>query len=664
MISNSYIFSPTLLNVASVSQTGLANNLTTPLAGIRDVNAELGIPGFTVPYPSAWGVPYFTINPFSVFGDVENGPYVENNHIIQFVDSVSWTKGRHALRMGAEIRRDRFNVAGNSGSRGTLNFSGTATENPALPLGYSSGSGTAMADFLLGDAQQATIPVGEGFGQFRSTSQYYFIDDTWRIHPKVTISMGLRYENTPPYKDKSQSFVNLDWPLKLPPGVVDPADQALHPTLVRIGQGEFYQGISLRFNSAINVARDGRLGAAGIFPDNNDFAPRLGIAWSPSDRWTIRSGVGVFYVQDIADVYLDASRNLAGTRVATSNTNFPNVPLSNPFEETGSSSLLTVSTPKILGIDPHLRTPYVIQYVFNIQRQLSKDTMVEVGYVGSEDHKLDSWEPYNEPVASAIGTPQSRAPFPEFSVQGWLVEGVGNGSYNSLAVKLEHRFSRGFSLLSDYTWSKAIDMSSSVRNHNGEQQFPQTTYCLKCERGLSNFNVGQRFVNSALYELPFGKGKALLGRGGLSNAFFGGWQISSILTMQSGQPADVTNGYDAPNNGQPYVSRPNATGVSVALPNPSPSLWFNKAAFARPPLGTYGNIGRNTIIGPGIINLDLSILKNFQVRESQRVELRAETFNLPNHPNFGLPDTTLTDTNFGVITYTSTNMREIQLAVK
>src|SRR5262249_2496624 len=151
----------------------------------------------------------------------------------------------------------------------------------------------------------------------------------------------------------------------------------------------------LRFNSAINVARDGRLGDRGVNSDNNDFAPRLGIAWSPSDKWTIRAGAGVFYVQDIADIYLDASRNTAGSRINNADVNVPNVTLDNAFANTGS--VVTISTPKALGIQVDRRTPYSIQFSLNVQRQLNKDTVLEAGYLGSEGHKLWSWFPFNEP---------------------------------------------------------------------------------------------------------------------------------------------------------------------------------------------------------------------------------------------------------------------------
>ncbi len=676
MISNNRIFSPTKVNEFRVTHIGFANTYSTPLSGVRNVNAELGIPGFAPGSPDAWGITNVTVNPFSTFGDTTSGPYVTNDHIFQFVDNFSWSKGRHAFRFGAEIRRDRFNLNGNTDPRGTLVFTGQVTENPSDPrgLGYSTKTGTAMADFLLGYPQRVSASANLAFGQFRSTVQNYYFDDTWRIHPKVTINYGLRYENTQPYNDKSQKFANLDVPLIVPLGVVNPA-QALHPTMVRGGQGDFYQGLPLRFNPAINVARDGRLGDAGVFPDNNDFAPRLGIAWSPTEKWTVRAGVGVFFVQDIAAIYFDVSRNLGGPREARTDNSFPGLTLNNPFLDT--NALVNVSTPSLLGVEPHRRTPYTAQFMFNVQRQISKDTMVEVGYLGAEAHKLQSWFSYNEAKASPIGAPVTRLPFPELST-GWVMSGVGKSNYHSLALKVEHRLGQGLTLVSAYTWSKSIDLSSGARAHFGEQQFQQTSYCQECEKGLSVFNVAHRFVTSTLYEVPFGKGKQFLSTNRVGNAVLGGWQISSILTLQSGTPATVISGYDSSNRST-TVDRPNATGATVALPQgqQDPNMFFNTAAFTPATFGTLGNVGRNTVIGPGIIDWDLSVIKNIAVGEKRQVQFRFEMFNLPNHPNWAFgptgaggsslssgSSTNLTDPNFGKIRATRTDMRDMQAGLK
>jgi hypothetical protein len=409
-----------------------------------------------------------------------------------------------------------------------------------------------------------------------------------------------------------------------------------------------------------------------VYPDNNDFAPRVGLAWSPTDKWTIRAGAGIFFVQDIAAIYFDVSRNLAGAVQTVTNNSFPNLTLENPFSSTSS----TLSTPSLLGIEPHRRTPYTTQFLLNVQRQISKETVLELGYLGAEAHKLQSWYSYNEAAPGPTGSPQNKFPFPELAT-GWFMAGLGNSNYHSLAAKVEHRLGQGLTLMAGYTWSKSIDISSGARAHFGEQQFPQSVYCLQCERGLSIFNVAHRFVSSGLYELPFGKGKSLLSGSRVGNAILGGWQLSSILTLQTGTPATVISGYDSSNRGT-TIDRPNTNGQTVALPSDqrTPDHYFNTAAFVRAPTGTLGNVGRNTVIGPGIINVDASLIRNFKVRESRELQLRFETFNLANHPNWVFAptgaggsnlavgsSTNLTDPNFGKIRNTR-DMRDMQAGLK
>jgi hypothetical protein len=662
MISNSRILSPSIVNEFRFSQTGFGNSFADYLANVTNVTAPLNIPGVNPP-PIAWGIPALGINTFSTLGDSVTGPYTINDHIFQWVDNVSWTKGKHTFRFGAEIRRDRFNTSGNATQRGSFFANGTATENPQGKLGYSAGTGTAMADFMLGYLNSATLALGAGFAQFRATDQNYYVDDTWRIGRTVTISAGLRYEFVPPYTDISQHLVNISIPEPAYPGLVNAAVQ---PTLVRLGNGNFYQGVPFVFNPAINVARDGRLGTAGIDSDKTNFAPRLGIAWSPTSRWTLRVGAGIFYVQDIASFYLDATRNLTGSEVVTGSTTFPNLTLTNPFQ-IQNGVVPVVNTPKILGIQVDRKTPYTIQYLFNVQRELSTNTALEIGYMGNESHKLESWDPSNEPLPSTVGSAQSRAPFPALSTQEWIMSGLGNANYQSVTGKLTRRLDHGLTLMASYAFSKSIDLSSGARNHTGEQQFPQSGYCLQCERGLSNFNVADRFVMSALYLLPFGKGKSFLDHGGVTNVLLGGWQVNTILTLQTGTPATIIAGYDEGNRGYSApVDRPNSTGVNAVLPSDqqTPNAFFNTAAFARVPAGTLGDVGRNTLIGPGIFNLDASIFKSFHIRETHELQFRFEVFNSPNHPNFGLPDTTLTDAGFGTIRTLNTNMRNVQFGLK
>src|SRR5579864_7161427 len=235
MISNTRILKPTLVNEFRATHVGFANSDEAFLANVRNLVAELNIPGFA-PVPAAWAVPNLPINTFSSFGDATGGPFLLNNHFFQFVDNIAWVKGKHSLRFGGEVRRDRMNLVGAHGAHGMFNFTGFATENPARPPGYSAGTGTAMADSLQGYTQNAIRSAGLGFAQFRSTAQNYYIDDSWKIHPKFVLNFGLRYENLPPPYDKSQHSTNIALSSQPPAGTINVADHSLHPTLVRIGQ--------------------------------------------------------------------------------------------------------------------------------------------------------------------------------------------------------------------------------------------------------------------------------------------------------------------------------------------------------------------------------------------------------------------------------------------
>jgi hypothetical protein len=245
------------------------------------------------------------------------------------------------------------------------------------------------------------------------------------------------------------------------------------------------------------------------------------------------------------------------------------------------------------------------------------------------------------------------------------VSGLDQSTYNALAVKLERRFSRGLTYLAGFTFSKTINYDTGLRTHAGENGTPQNSYNVRAERGLSLDHAKYRFVNSLLYELPVGKGKKVLNQGGIGDVFFGGWQIGSITTIQSGFPASVFSGLNRQNDNI-GVSRPDATGLPVALPSSQRGTekWFNTAAFTLPALGTFGNAGRNVVIGPGLVNLDSSAMKTFRIREGHNLEFRFEMFNFLNHPNWDLPSLTLIDPSFGKIRGTRTAMRQLQFGLK
>jgi hypothetical protein len=410
------------------------------------------------------------------------------------------------------------------------------------------------------------------------------------------------------------------------------------------------------------VARDGRLGDALVQTYYKQFAPRVGIGYSPSSTWTIRTGFGVFYAQDIGNVGFDLARNLAVRRTANADNNFPNLTLDDPFMSRGT---FVVSTPLPLGQCYCNRPSYVLQYLFNIQHQLSNDSVVEIGYSGNEGHRLNHYYGANFPLPGP-GSVQARRPYPELANIFYLQSGI-NSNYNALSVKLTQRFSRGFTALAAYTFSKSIDNGSSVRSHGGDpsSENQQNPYDMRAERAVSVFNSPQRFVTSLLWEPPFGKGKRWLS-GSAAAMPLGGWQLGSIITVASGLPYTVTSGIDDANVGGNSTQRPNYSGAPLDPPGgKDPQQWFNPAAFVRVPLYTYGTVGRDTMNGPGLFQWDFSAMKNFLLPvEGHKVQFRFEAFNFANHPNFSIPNASLLGASFGKITSTANDMREIQLSLK
>src|SRR4030095_160696 len=397
--------------------------------------------------------------------------------------------------------------------------------------------------------------------------------------------------------------------------------------------------------------------------DKNDFAPRLGIAWSPNLKWVVRTGAGMFYSQDTGNPRFDMARNMAGRRRDEATPEDIGLNWDAPFRNLGGT--VQINNPYVLANIFDRRSPYSFQYLLNVQREVGKDTAIEIGYLGSVSRKLESLRAFNESIPGATGSVLSRAPYPEFGrIQA--VDGSGRSSYNGLSVKVEKRFSMGLSFLTGYTWSRSIDNASAIRSHNGDTLFPQNSYNLAAEKALSSFHTSHRFVGSGTYELPFGSGKRWLDRGGVLNLVLGGWQISPIVTIQTGFPLTVVSGRDQSNIGAGF-DRPNSVaGQRVELDRDERSLnrWFNTAAYELQPFGTFGNTGRTTVIGPGFIQVDAALLKNFRITEGFNVQFRFEAFNAANHPNWGNPDTSVISSNYGRITGMRGNMRELQFGLK
>jgi hypothetical protein len=373
----------------------------------------------------------------------------------------------------------------------------------------------------------------------------------------------------------------------------------------------------------------------------------------------IRAGTGIFYNAQATNNGLSnmlANLPFRQPQTFTSSVASP-ISLLNPFP-TANGALTNTLT----AINRDFRTATVNQWSFGVQRQLTANLALDVSYFGSKGTHLPISYNINQPAPGPGTAAQvnARRPYPAWGNIGWI-ESVANSDYDSLQAKLEKRYSNGISFLTSYTFGRSIDDSPGISTSSAASSATtQNSQNLRGSRGLSDFDVRHRFVFSPVYDLPFGKGRPFLSQGLWSKAL-GGFQVSGILTLQTGNPltasysGNISNTYNS-------ADRPNAIGD----PNDGPQTvtqWFNTAAFAKPAANSFGNEGRNVIQCPGLRNLDFTLARSFQLGERLTIRFRAELFNSLNHPNFNFPNATADSSSFGAIP-SALDPRQVQLALK
>jgi len=688
MLSNIWTLSATMVNELRLGANIFDNSKLTALNGIRNVTEELGIPGFVPPVEAAWGTPAIGMSGNSVsagWGEATGGPFINNNRTYQISDNFSVIRGDHSIKFGGEIADVRFNQLGNQFPRGLLQFNSRGTSLP----GSVSSTGDAFASGLLGWMDEATRSLGIANVQFRQTYVHLYAEDTWRIKPNLTMNLGVRYEYTPPFEDRYRGIMNVKMYC---PGVdetgIDESCQV--PTLVRPGDGDFHEGLAVHMADNVPTATgdDVLFNHATIKKDFNDWGPRLGLSYQPDQKTTIRTGFGIYYSQDTGNPVFDMGRNFGFRQSARGLEDRPTVNLDNPFATAaggGGAQCSNWDGPCVNGLytfanDARRKTPYIMQYLLNIQRQVTDTMMIEIGYSGNQGRKLQRMYGFNTPTERADPTDQSsldqRRPWGG-NVYGRIqtIANVSNSNYNALALKLRQRNRNGLTYLLGYTWSRAIDLGSGIRTQSGDNLFPVSSYELSQERGLSQFNADHRFTASILYDLPFKFDNRAV------EAIAGGWQVTSIFTFATGSPFNGGGCGDTNSNAQ--GNRGDATGVSLFVDNPTPQEYYTRdPSDGRGPAGitcdvpvvingqTYnelsarqGNVARNVYIGPGFANWDFGMNKNFRITERYNLQFRFESFNFSNHPNWNRPNTGITSLNYGVIT-SARSMRTSQLALK
>lgn len=662
VLANTRVFSSSKVNEFRFGYNSLFNNITQELAGVENPNERIGT-SVRVDDPNSWGLPDVNITNSTLnrFGNDANGPFTIDNKYYQVIDNFSWIAGKHSFRFGGEWRYNQYNQVGNEFARGRFTTNGSFTGNANTLTG-----GYTGADFLLGYFSTIESAVALARSAFRNNELGFYIDDTYKVTPRLTVNLGLRWELYQPMKDSLGLQPNFQLRQPLPNYANEP-DINKHPVLVRTGSGDFYEGLAFRFRGPVQLARDGRLGERLINTDYNNFAPRIGIAYSPSSQWSFRSGFGVFFSQESKNSIFDLNRATGGrANPVIDQQGVPSLTYQNFID---ASQLPVSFAPGLTwAVDTNLATTYTMQYLFNVQRTLGSNSTLEVGYTGNQSRKVAYIRNANAPIPG-ITTFDAREPYPEWHGIQYLA-GDGIGNYNALSGKLTQRFGNRLTTMFSYTWSKALDENSAIRG-SGSNFTLKDQRCRSCDYGPAAYDIPHRFVTSAIVTLPFGRGQRFLDHGGVLNHVVGGWQVSTITVVQSGGPID-TESWDSAGMGAgfPHSNRLNCVaGVNPVAENPTPDRYFVREAFTNVVAGQFGNCGRHNLYAPGTWNVDASAMKDFRFNERHALQFRMEMFNAPNHPAWGRPSATWGSqganpaTGFGRIRSTS-QLRQIQFALK
>jgi hypothetical protein len=477
---------------------------------------------------------------------------------------------------------------------------------------------TSISDFIKNSVYSASQSALDPGYSTRGYLAAAYAQDSWRIRSGLTFDYGLRLDVGPPPFDP--------------------------------------YGNQRTFSLALlNLAPAG----TKLFATNWDFAPRLGIAWQPDKKLMVRTGYGLFYQTCPVGIGAGIPTNTLPGNTSLSRSLIPTLqyPL-DPFLAQG-----TLALPSVTGFDPNRRDLYAQQWNVTTEYALAESTSVSLAYVANHGVRLRRNENINwvNPATNA-------RPISGFSTVTYEMNN-GQNIYDGLQASLKQRFKSGIELGLSYAWGHGID---DVQDYDFTSMYPQNNNNLKAERGNAQNDMRQSVSYQVIYDLPFGRDKRYLkGATAMPGWLISGWEISSIGRIRTGIPETIFIGVNTYGNGDTTNQRPNAVaGVSQYAQNKSITNWFNSSAFSMPATGTFGDLGRNTVFGPGFSQQDLSLIKNQRIRERSTLQFRAEIFNVFNHPTFALPSSTFNVTGFGQVlstfgTYLGYGVaRDIQLAIK
>jgi len=641
-----HIVSPSVVNMAAVTVSRLSMHRSSENSQSNDIVSELGIRGVGFGGRGAYGAPYFNVQGYSPMGDSFIAtPMHAWDTVLEARDTLSWQVGRHSLKLGGSYRYFIWPMWGFFQNRGFYQFTNGFTTRTAT----NDGTGSALASFLLGlpavKQRQAGIPQM----QLRQWYADAFIQDSFQLTPRTTIQLGLRYEYMSPLRDIRYANTNLVF-------------QDGKPFVFVGGQQGFPAGL--------------------MYSNKLNFAPRFGISHNvPRHGVVLHAAFGIFYTPVDMNTWCNQRHNVPYV--------FPETQQSDNFTPAAGvvashfnfgQPVLGQTTVSFAAFEAKAPAQYIEQWSLSVEKSLGPETTLELGYLGSRGLHLQRSRLINNapPGPGAIGP---RRPFTTlsflpgvvlptditvanttFPVSGInLLENSARSWYDAGYVNVRRRFSRGWTFLSNYTFAKSLSDAPDFRSPMFESAIPQNNNDLSLEKGPA-CDIRHRFALSTVLNVP-----ALRGPGPLK-ALTRGWNLSAVFQAQSGFPFTVSVFGDTANGGTLLGENPiraNYTGAPVFGDGTrTADQWFNPAAFSTPAAFTFGNVGRNTLYGPGMQTLDLALHRDFTLTENLRLQFRAEFFNALNRVNLGTPNRFVNTPQFGTITEAATPGREVQLGAR
>ena len=599
-------------------------------SNLTDIAPQLGINGLP-DSPQLWGLPNVTLNQFT--GLNEQQPSFTRGETVAVADTVAWVHGKHNMRFGGDIRRVYSDLIGNTNSTGTFVFTGLFTEAPGSGTAGNSGfngfasSGSSLADMLLGLPQETTLQAANQEAHLRENEMDGYAQDDWRAMKNVTFLFGLRYDYYSPYSEENDRLATLDASKDFSQvGIVTPN-----------GVGAF----------------SGKYPRDLIYPEKNNFSPRLGVAAHPFKDTVIRGGYGINYtvgqyvkfVQDFAfePPFADVQTNEATTG--------PPISLAKGFPVPESEQIGNYS------VNKNYRLPYVQVWNLNLQRTLPWNILLNFGYNGSKGSRLDIIDAPGRYPEIVSGQPTTTLPTAVSNGQTVLYDyedAVAFSNFNALTFSARKRLSGGISLGATYTYSHAIDDATSVGGNGGTSAgIVQNWQDILAEKSNSSFDVRHKVSGNFVYELPFGPDTHLLTTGWFGHVL-ANMNFSGTYGIATGSP--LTPHYEANaedvSRGTTNSLRPDrAPGVSLTAGGGSLGNWFNKDAFTAP-AGLYGTASRLSIPGPGTLTVDMSASKSLRFGDTKTMELRATANNVFNTVQYSGVDSTLGSGTYGQVTST------------